>query len=390
MSVEDREERRAPQSLYVHIPFCKSRCFYCDFTTFVKSPAAMEAYVDALVAEWDLMEPMEAPLATAYFGGGTPTLLSASLLDRLLTALHRRFEFRADAEITFESNPDSITREKLRVLRDHGVNRISFGAQAFQDHLLQTIGRAHLRDAIDEAVWATRDLGFQHVNVDLMFGLPDQALHDVEESVQAVLRLPVDHVSAYWLKIEPGTPFAKWNEMGLLSLPGEDAEAEMYHLVRDTLCQAGFVHYEISNFARPGGEARHNLVYWRNEPYEATGVGAHGYVRGERFAMERRYSAYLAAVREGRRPVSERQRVPIEERAEDQVILGLRLAEGVDRHRFERRFGRRIEEVFPGVVERLLADGLLERRGSAYRIPDVYWPVANAIFEQWIGTADIH
>ncbi|AEJ44021.1 radical SAM family heme chaperone HemW [Alicyclobacillus acidocaldarius] len=390
MSVEDREEHRAPQSLYVHIPFCKSRCFYCDFTTFVKSPSAMEAYVDALVAEWDLMEPMEAPLATAYFGGGTPTLLSASLLDRLLTALHRRFEFRADAEITFESNPDSITREKLRVLRHHGVNRISFGAQAFQDHLLQAIGRAHLRDAIEEAVWAAHDAGFPHVNVDLMFGLPDQTLHDVAESVEAVLRLPVDHVSAYWLKIEPGTPFAKWHEMGLLNLPGEDAEAEMYRLVRDVLRDAGFVHYEISNFARPGGEARHNLVYWRNEPYSASGIGAHGYVRGERYAMDRRFSAYLAAVRERRRPVSERQWVSIRERAEDQVILGLRLAEGVDKQRFERRFGRTIEQVFPGVVERLLADGLLEQRGSAYRIPDAYWPVANAIFEQWIGAADIH
>jgi len=390
MSVEDREEHRAPQSLYVHIPFCKSRCFYCDFTTFVKSPAAMEAYVDALVAEWDLMEPLEAPLATAYFGGGTPTLFSASLLHRMLDAMHRRFEFCADAEITFESNPDSITREKLRVLRDHGVNRISFGAQAFQDHLLQAIGRAHLRDAIEEAVWAARDLGFPHVNVDLMFGLPDQTLHDVAESVEAVLRLPVDHVSAYWLKIEPGTPFAKWHEMGLLSLPGEDAEADMYRLVRDVLRDAGFVHYEISNFARPGGEARHNLVYWRNEPYCASGVGAHGYARGERYAMERRFSAYLAAVREGRRPVSARQRVPVAERAEDQVILGLRLAEGVDRQRFERRFGRTIEDVFPGVVERLLAEGLLERRGSAYRIPDAYWPIANAIFEQWIGAADIH
>ncbi|MDI9259343.1 radical SAM family heme chaperone HemW [Alicyclobacillus sendaiensis] len=390
MDVEDREEHRAPESLYVHIPFCKSRCFYCDFTTFVKSPAAMEAYVDALVAEWDMMEPLEAPLATAYFGGGTPTLLSASLLDRLLGAMRERFAFRRDAEITFESNPDSITREKLRVLRHHGVNRISFGAQAFQDHLLQAIGRAHLRDAIEQAVWAARDLGFAHVNVDLMFGLPDQTLRDVEESVAAVLRLPVDHVSAYWLKIEPGTPFAKWHEMGLLNLPGEDAEADMYQLVRDALIEAGFVHYEISNFARPGGEARHNLTYWRNEPYLASGIGAHGYARGERYAMERRFAAYLAAVREGRRPVSERRWIPVEERAEDQVILGLRLAEGVDGHRFVERFGRPIEAVFPGVAERLLAEGLLERRGTAYRIPDAYWPVANAIFERWMGAADIH
>lgn len=390
MPVEDREERRAPQSLYVHIPFCKSRCFYCDFTTFVKSPAAMEAYVDALIAEWDLMEPQEAPLVTVYFGGGTPTLLSAPLLDRVLSALRRRFDLSEDAEITFESNPDSITREKLRVLRDHGVNRVSFGAQAFQDHLLQAIGRAHLRDAIEEAVWSACDLGFRHLNVDLMFGLPDQTLDDVDESIDAVLRLPVDHVSAYWLKIEPGTPFAKWREMGLLHLPGEDVEAEMYDLVRARLRAAGFDHYEISNFAKPGGEARHNLVYWRNEPYLASGIGAHGYVRGERYAMERRFSTYLQAVREGRRPVASRERVSVPERAEDQVILGLRLAEGVDARRFEARFGRPLRDVFPGVIERQLAEGLLEQRGHVYRIPDRYWPVANAIFEQWIGAADIH
>ncbi|SIS66952.1 oxygen-independent coproporphyrinogen-3 oxidase [Alicyclobacillus vulcanalis] len=388
--MEDREERRAPQALYVHIPFCKSRCFYCDFTTFVKSPAAMEAYVDALTAEWDMMESPGVPLATAYFGGGTPTLLSASLLDRLLGALRRRFDFQPDAEITFESNPDSITREKLQVLRHHGVNRISFGAQAFQDHLLQAIGRAHLRDAIEEAVWAAHEIGFSHINVDLMFGLPDQTQRDVEESVQAVLDLPVDHVSAYWLKIEPGTPFAKWNEMGHLHLPGEDAEAEMYELVRERLCGAGFVHYEISNFARPGGEARHNLVYWRNEPYLASGVGAHGYVGGERYEMERRLTPYMKAIALGRRPIASRRSVPLDERMEDQVILGLRLAEGVDGDRFMRRFGRPLEDVFAGVVERLLADGLLERRGSAYRIPDAYWPVANAIYEQWIGAADIH
>ncbi|GMA56157.1 hypothetical protein GCM10025858_06600 [Alicyclobacillus sacchari] len=208
--------------------------------------------------------------------------------------------------MTFEANPDSITPDKLRVLREYGVNRISFGAQTFRDHLLMAIGRAHDSDAIFAAIDAAFAAGFRHINVDLMFGLPEQTMEDVEDSLMRVLALPVDHVSAYWLKVEPGTPFAKWQALDQLPLPGEDEEADMYDLVRQTLTQHGFRHYEISNFAKPGGEARHNLVYWRNQAYLAAGAGAHGYVRGVRHENLRKIRDYLHAIATGRRPFAGR------------------------------------------------------------------------------------
>lgn len=351
----------------------------------------MERYAEALAAEFKLVSAEERGLLqTVFFGGGTPTLPPARLLSRMLQSLHAHFSLADDAEFTFESNPDSIDREKLQVLRDHGVNRISFGAQTFRDHLLMAIGRAHDVQAIGEAVRLAADVGFQHINIDLMFGLPDQTLEDVEHALAEVALLPVDHVSAYWLKVEEGTPFGRWRDMGQLSLPGEDAEADMYDLVRRTLLDQGFRHYEISNFAKDGGEARHNLVYWRNRPYLAAGAGAHGYVHGVRYENVRRIPDYLRHLEAGQRPVAESTLLDVGERAEDQMMLGLRLAEGVAEDAFEQRFGVPVEAVFGDVIRSLMANGLLERSGGAYRIPAPYWPVANAIFEKFVSVVQVN
>ncbi|GLG00315.1 oxygen-independent coproporphyrinogen-III oxidase-like protein YqeR [Alicyclobacillus hesperidum subsp. aegles] len=386
----DREAGAWPRSLYVHIPFCKSRCFYCDFNTYVAPERVMEDYVDGLAREWEMIaQEGVPPLRTVFFGGGTPTLLADPLLARMLQSLHAHFSLDEEAEVTFEANPDSITPEKLRVLREYGVNRISFGAQTFRDHLLMAIGRAHDSDAISAAVDAAFEAGFRHINIDLMFGLPEQTIEDVEDSLLRVLALPIDHVSAYWLKVEPGTPFAKWQELGQLPLPGEDEEADMYDLVRDTLTQNGFCHYEISNFAKPGAEARHNLVYWRNQPYLAAGAGAHGYVGGVRHENLRKIRDYLDAIALGRRPYAEETAISIAERMEDQVMLGLRLAEGVSAPRFQGRFGLSIEEAFGDVWRGLLAQGLVVEVEGGYRIPAGYWPVANAIFAKCIGAVTV-
>ncbi|GLV14143.1 oxygen-independent coproporphyrinogen-III oxidase-like protein YqeR [Alicyclobacillus hesperidum] len=386
----DREAGAWPRSLYVHIPFCKSRCFYCDFNTYVAPERVMEDYVEGLAREWEMIAQAGVPpLRTVFFGGGTPTLLADPLLARMLQSLHAHFSLDEEAEVTFEANPDSITPEKLRVLREYGVNRISFGAQTFRDHLLMAIGRAHDSDAIATAVDAAFEAGFGHINIDLMFGLPEQTIEDVEDSLLRVLALPVDHVSAYWLKVEPGTPFAKWQELGQLPLPGEDEEADMYDLVRDTLTQRGFRHYEISNFAKPGAEARHNLVYWRNQPYLAAGAGAHGYVGGVRHENLRKIRDYLDAIALGRRPYAEETAISIAERMEDQVMLGLRLAEGVSAPRFQERFGLSVEEAFGDVWRGLLAQGLVVEAEGGYRIPAGYWPVANAIFTKCIGAVTV-
>ncbi|MCL6599962.1 MAG: radical SAM family heme chaperone HemW [Alicyclobacillus macrosporangiidus] len=375
-----------PTSLYVHIPFCASRCHYCDFTTYVAPRPAMDAYVAALAEEFRLLgAEATAPLQTVFFGGGTPTLLSARQLDQVFAALHRCFRLAEGVEVTVEANPGTVDEEKLALLREAGVNRLSFGAQTFNERLLLAIGRLHDAGTIRRSVAMAQDVGFTNLNLDLMFGLPDQTLEDVRESVREVVRLGVSHVSAYWLKVEPGTPFARWRDEGLLSLPGEDLEADMYDLVRDELAAAGFVHYEVSNFARPGCEARHNLVYWHNEPYWAAGVGVHGYAFGRRYENVRGLQEYAAQVQAGRRPWGAAHEVSAAESAEDTLMLGLRLREGVSAERFLARHGVRMEEAFAGVIDPLAGQGLLTWRGDRLRLTERAWPVANVVFERFVG-----
>jgi oxygen-independent coproporphyrinogen-3 oxidase len=387
MAIRPQAEAGA-RSLYIHIPFCASRCFYCDFTTYVAPAAVRNQYLAALKQELDLLAPLASqPLATVFFGGGTPTLLDSRQWDDLLTHLEHRFAIESDAEITVEANPGTVDLDKLRVLRQHGVNRISFGAQTFNDRLLLAIGRLHDSETVLKSVELAQQAGFERINVDLMFGLPEQSLADVEASLRTLVKLGVEHVSAYWLKVEPGTPFAEWLAKGMLPLPGEDVEADMYHLVRHFLREAGYVLYEISNFAKPGGEARHNLVYWRNQPYLAAGVGAHGYVHHVRYENVRSLLDYAQALAQGRRPIADTHTVSAAEAAEDTMMLGLRLAEGVSDERFRRQHGCGIQEAFGPIVNRLVADRLLFWQDGALRLMDSAWPVANAVFEQFIGVS---
>lgn len=385
--LQDTLHLTPPSSLYVHIPFCASRCFYCDFTTYVAPKEAVESYVDALQGEFQLLSTeATSPLRTVFFGGGTPTLLSAEQLRRVLHSLRQSFAISGDAEITLEANPGTVDVEKLHVLQEYGVNRISFGAQSLNDRLLMTIGRLHDADAVYKGVELAHASGFQHINVDLMFGLPEQSMEDVMSSLRGLFEMNVDHVSAYWLKVEPGTPFAKWQAQGVLPLPGEDAEADMYDLVRDELAAHGYSHYEVSNFARAGGEARHNLVYWRNEPYWAAGVGAHGYVYGVRYENVKSLLEYKRMMAEKTRPFLAQTRVPLREAMEDTMMLGLRLREGVSAARFAQRHGVEMKSMFSDVIHKLSVQGLLEWRDGNLRMTERAWPIANVVFEQFIGT----
>jgi len=382
----DTSRKHPPTSLYVHIPFCASRCYYCDFTTSV-ALKAIEPYVADLDREFALLaaEPTK-PLQTVFFGGGTPTLLTARQLEATLDNLQKHFTIAADAEITMEANPGTLDAEKLAVLRAGGVNRLSFGAQTFSDRLLMTIGRSHDEPAIIQSVRAAQQAGFDHINVDLMFGLPEQSLADVSESLGKLLALDVAHVSAYWLKVEQGTPFAVWHKRGQLPLPGEDLEADMYDFVRETMVKHGFLHYEVSNFARPGHKALHNLVYWHNEPYLAAGVGAHGYVGGIRYENVKGIKNYQALLQRGIRPYAMQHLVDATESCEDTMMLGLRLSEGVSRERFLRQHGRHLEEVFGPVVDRLEKRGLLQWDGDHVRVTDRAWPIANLVYEEFVAT----
>jgi oxygen-independent coproporphyrinogen III oxidase len=382
----DVTHSQAPTSLYVHIPFCKSRCFYCDFTTYVAPREAVDKYVEDLMVELELLSPLAgSPLKTVFFGGGTPTLLSARHWRKIAEGLHANFQLHPDAEVTVEANPGTVEPAKLEALREAGVNRISYGAQSFNDRLLLAIGRLHDATAVRDSVALAQAAGFERINVDLMFGLPDQTLADVRDSVHALLELGVKHVSAYWLKVEQGTPFAKWQAQGLLTLPGEDEEGDMYDAVCAELERHGFIHYEVSNFAVPGEEARHNLVYWRNEPYLAAGVGAHGYVSGIRYENVKSLADYASHLKAADRPVATQRSVSVQESMEDTMMLGLRLSEGVSRERFFHRHGVEMTDVFGSVINALVSKGLLCWQEDRLCLTPAAWPIANSAFEPFIG-----
>lgn len=367
-------EQTAPTSLYTHIPFCESKCFYCDFTSYVAHAPVFADYVDALCAEFALLRRdcaggERTPLQTLYFGGGTPSLLPLELWRRIAAALGEHFDLSAVREWTIEANPRSASRDKLCALRELGVNRISFGAQSYDDGLLQAIGRLHGPADIDRSVAAARAAGFERISLDLMIGLPGQTQAQVEQAVRRAVATGVTHVSVYGLKVEEGTPFARWQAQGQLPLPGEDAEADMYEQAVALLDAHGYAQYEISNFALPGQACEHNLVYWRNQSWLAAGVGAHGYVRAVRYANVTALSDYADLVRSGRRPLASTHVVAAQEAREDELILGLRLREGVSLREFERRHGISALVAFAEPIARLRTLGRLRIEDGRLVVP---------------------
>ncbi|UFP92975.1 radical SAM family heme chaperone HemW [Gloeobacter morelensis] len=344
-----------PTAAYVHIPFCRTRCRYCDFAVTVGTEGLIEKYVRFLLAEIALTPSGGQGLDTVYFGGGTPSLLSVEQLGRVLTALREHFGgFAPDAEISLEANPGTFDYKKLTGYRSLGVNRLSVGVQAFQPHLLALCGRSHRLEDIYSCVATVRAAGFENFNLDLIFGLPHQSLADWEFSLAEVLRLEPAHLSLYDLILEEETPFGRQFLGGQAPLPGDDDTVTMYLRACERLQAHGYRQYEIANFARPGFRCRHNRVYWDNRPYYGIGNGATGYVWGARVERPRRLHDYFVWVERGEFPAG----APVlpEEALSDTLLLGLRLLEGVEVSALVQRFGQ------PAVARRLAAlQSALER-----------------------------
>lgn len=282
-----------PIGLYVHIPFCLKKCNYCDFCSFASlSYAHRDAYLCALCREIERRSDLSQRVDTVFFGGGTPSLLSPDEFEKVNETLHKSFQIDDDAEFTVECNPKTLTKEKLDAMRRGGVNRISIGVQSASDGELAALGRVHTYDDFCRSFDLTVASGFSHVSVDLMYGIPGQTPDSFRRTLGAILSLPVEHVSTYGLILEEGTPFGDHPER--LSLPGEEEELSMYRDACDTLCRAGFEHYEISNFARPGARCRHNLHYWNNDRYFGFGVSAYSFDGRSRFGSGRDLDAYIS------------------------------------------------------------------------------------------------
>ncbi len=384
-----------PLSLYVHIPFCTAKCGYCDFNSYAGQDHLIPAYDQALERELRLWGRSlgSRPVPTVYMGGGTPSLTPLEELARVADVVRECFRLEPDAEWSLEANPGTVNEAYLRGLRDLGVNRLSFGVQSFDDAELKALERIHTADDVRREVAAARAAGFDNLNLDLIFGLPGQSLDGWRRNLEEALRLEPDHISAYALTVEEGTALARNVARGRTPPPDPDLQADMYELTEDLLASAGYEHYELSNWARPGRQCRHNLVYWRNGEYLGVGAGAHSYLDGVRFANERLPSRYLAAVNETweasqaggpttMRQVASIERETDEMRMAETAILGLRLVEGVDLVAFERRFGRRFEDVYAAELPELFSFGLIERADGHIRLTRRGRLLGNEVFQR--------
>lgn len=348
------------RSLYVHVPFCRRLCGYCDFYSRVLDPAAVAPLVDAVVQELAGYARRLAPrFDTIFVGGGTPTVLPPTELRRLLGALREYAAPADELEFTVEANPATVTDEVAATLVAAGVSRVSLGAQSFDVSELQALDRTHRPAEVGETIAKCRNVGIRQISLDLIFGIPGQTPASWLRTLQTALALQPDQLSCYGLTYEPGTPLCERLDAGLVQRVDADLEADMYEAALDVLPAAGYAQYEVSNFARLGAQCRHNLRYWHNEPYLGLGPAACGFIDEVRYKNVADTVAYVQAVQEGRSPRIEEERLLPDKRAGETAMLALRLAEGIDRRQFEQRFGQDPAVLFSRAIQQHGADGLL-------------------------------
>lgn len=348
--------------LYVHIPFCVEKCNYCNFVSFKASPEQREAYLQLLLKEASLHRALksEKGLLTIYFGGGTPSLLCVDQLETLLNGFKDIFGFAKKMEITVEANPETVSKRYLKLIRRLGVNRISFGAQSFQDHHLKAMGRIHKSTEIVSAVEMAAAAGFDNINIDLMYGLPSQTMAEWQESLEKATQLPITHISTYGLKLSEQTLWGKWLKEGKLTLPGDDLNADMQLYSLDYLEEAGFPRYEIANFAKIGYPCRHNTAYWIRRDYLGLGLNASSLINGNlRTRNENEIEVYRKKVELGEFPFAEREELTAEEIREEELFLPLRLVWGLDITGFAKKYGGEYFTQKKGQMVKLFDAGLL-------------------------------
>jgi oxygen-independent coproporphyrinogen-3 oxidase len=376
--------------LYVQVPFCQTKCTYCNFHTGVFSKDLYAPYIEAvcheiaayprLLRESRIAAVPEAVVDTAYFGGGTPSLLDPAGLARILDAMRAGFECNFE-EVTLEADPETITPEKAAAWREAGFNRISMGVQSFQDNELKAAGRMHRRDDVYRATQVLRDTGFQNISFDLIAGLPHQTHGSWDESVAQLLSLRPEHVSVYLMEIDEGSRLGLevltgGTRYSASALPDDDSMAAFYDRACARLAAAGYVHYEISNWALPGHESRHNLKYWQRQPYCGFGAGAHSFNGGQRWANAHDPSAYVKTISQGRFPIEQLADVSRDEALEEELFLGLRQLAGIDLARIESEYSANLQPR----VEELRAQGLVEWNGTRLRLSPDRLTVSNEVF----------
>ena len=382
--------------IYIHIPFCWQKCFYCDFPSFAGREKKIDKYLQALEQEFALLrqrlyqkdnvrdtESKFAP-RTIYIGGGTPTALNAHQLKKLLEIVQKYVTVAKAEEFTVEMNPGTVDREKLLLLQQAGVNRLSVGVQSFDDHCLQKIGRIHTAQDAVNTIELAHNLGFDNISLDLIYGLPQQDREILTKSVERALTLPVQHISIYGLQLEEGTAFHRMADMGKLQLPTDELVEAMYDYIVEKLPEAGYQRYEISNYALPGYESKHNLSYWQDVDYLGLGSGAHSYWQGTRYENPRSIDDYISALEVGRLPSTLEEQVDRQAHMEEYCFLGLRTAAGIDKNLFQQKFGVDLFTVYGRTIEKLVAQDLLQHTASGIALTTLGMKYGNQVFGEFL------
>lgn len=376
--------------IYIHIPFCKSKCYYCDFISYTNKCSQIEEYIQKVIEEMKQYDLSNYNVTTIYIGGGTPSFIDGRYIKQLLEELKRKLlnnetKFK-DIEITIEMNPGTITKEKLEVYQESGVNRISIGLQSTNDNLLKQIGRIHNYQQFVEAYELVKEIGFENINVDLMIGLPNQTIQDIKQTLEEIQRLNPNHVSVYSLIVEEETKIEKRISTGELQLPEEELERQMYWYVKNTLELNGYHHYEISNFAKKGKESKHNINCWNQEEYIGLGVAAHSYRNHVRFSNTPNVEEYIENMNHAnyQKNVTIEEKQSLEDTKKEFMMLGLRKIDGVSIQKFKEKYRDNPIYLYREELEELVAENLLEIDGDVIRLTNKGIDLANLVWEKFV------
>lgn len=379
--------------IYIHVPFCVRKCAYCDFLSGPGDEMTIERYVEALIQEISQCNPKKTKstsetVTTVFLGGGTPSILSPTQIERIMGALHEAFEIEQDAEITIEANPGTVNYEKLEAYKQAGINRISFGLQSTNNEELKLLGRIHTFEEFLESFQLARDCGFDNINIDLISAIPGQTVESWEASLKRIIELNPEHISAYSLIIEEGTPFAKLygeGTEGEKELPTEDDERLMYQRTEELLEESGYHRYEISNYAKPGRECRHNLGYWERKNYLGIGLGASSLIDNTRYKNIDNLDCYIQHADDLTEIQEDREILSQTEQMEEFIFLGLRKTRGISIQEFQDTFGRRLDECYGENIRRMREAGLIVIKDGFLRLTKKGIDVSNYVFAEILG-----
>ncbi len=376
--------------IYIHIPFCKSKCYYCDFISYTNKCSQIEEYIQKVMEEMKQYDLSNYNVTTIYIGGGTPSFIDGKYIKQLLQELKRKLlnnETKLeDMEITIEINPGTITKEKLEQYQESGVNRISIGLQSTNDDLLKQIGRIHNYRQFLEAYELVKEIGFENINIDLMIGLPNQTIQDIKQTLEEIKRLNPNHVSVYSLIVEEGTKIEEQINSGKLQLPEEELERQMYWYVKNTLELNGYHHYEISNFAKKGKESKHNMNCWEQKEYIGLGVAAHSYINHVRFSNTSKMEEYIENMNNAnnQKNVTIEEEQTLEDKKKEYMLLGLRKIDGVSIQKFKEKYMDNPIFLFRKELKKLVEENLLEIDGDFIRLTNKGIDLANLVSEEFV------